>query len=33
MNDKLNLHQKLVEVRKYIHGFNKDKKSGRGNFG
>ena len=33
MNDKLNLHQKLVEVRKSIHGFNKDKKSGSGNFG
>ena len=33
MNDKLNLHQKLVEVRKSIHGFNKDKKSGNGNFG
>ena len=32
MNDKLNLHQKLVEVRKSIHGFNKDKKSGSGNF-
>ena len=26
MNDKLNLHQKLVEVRKSIHGFNKDTK-------
>ena len=33
MNDKLNLHQKLVEVRKSIHGFNKDKKSGSGKFG
>lgn len=33
MNDKLNLHQKLVEVRKSINGFSKDKKSGTGNFG
>ena len=33
MSDKLNIQQKLVEVRKSIHGFNKDKKSGSGNFG
>lgn len=26
MNDKLNLHQKLVEIRKNITGFNKDAK-------
>ena len=26
MSDKLNIQQKLVEVRKSIHGFNKDKK-------
>lgn len=34
MNDnKLNLHQKLVEVKKSIEGFSKDKKSGNGSFG
>ena len=26
MSDKLNIQQKLVEVRKSIHGFNKDTK-------
>lgn len=33
MSDKLNLHQKLVEVKKNIEGFSKDKKSGSGSFG
>lgn len=33
MNDKKNLHQKLVEVKKSIEGFSKDKKSGSGSFG
>ena len=32
MNDKLNLHQKLVEVKKSIEGFSRDKKSGNGSF-
>ena len=33
MSDKLNLHQKLVEVKKSIEGFSRDKKSGNGSFG
>ena len=33
MSDKLNLHQKLVEVKKSIGGFSKDKKSGNESFG
>ena len=32
MSDKLNLHQKLVEVKKSIEGFSRDKKSGNGSF-
>ncbi len=32
MSGKLNLHQKLVEVRKSIKGFNKDTKAGSGSY-
>ena len=32
MSDKLNLHQKLVEVRKSISGFSKDAKAGNNNY-
>lgn len=32
MSDKLNIHQKLVEVKKGITGFSKDTKAGSGNY-
>lgn len=32
MSDKLNLHQKLVEIKKSINGFSKDSKAGSGNY-
>ena len=32
MSDKMNLHQKLVEIRKSIKGFHKDAKAGSGSY-